>query len=364
VNAAVVIDCSKYMGRVLAIDPAARIARVEPGAVCDALRDAAEAHRLTFAPDPATHSRCTLGGMIGNNSCGPHSVMAGKAVENIERLEVLTYDGARFWCGPTSADELKKVLEKNDRQTGASATSLNLGAKGNDPIVGWEDAAVDPLRLGDYLREFQALVARFGYRTSLYGHFGDGCIHARLDFDLRSRTGVAHWRGFLAAARRPGGEVRRLALRRARRRPGESRVPAADVRPGADAGVSRVQGGVGSRNRMNPGKLINAYAADSHLRLGPDYQPVPQKTVFAFRSEVGDGFVRATEHCVGMGKCRSASGATMCPELPGAPLREKTAPEAGAGDGAHRRMGAARREAAAPRELPRRARKENHRHGR
>ena len=63
----------------------ARIARVEPGVVCDALRDAAEAHGLTFAPDPATHSRCTLGGMIGNNSCGPHSVMAGKTVENIER---------------------------------------------------------------------------------------------------------------------------------------------------------------------------------------------------------------------------------------------------------------------------------------
>jgi len=75
---------------------------VEPGVVCDTLCDAAERHALTFAPDPATHSRCTLGGMIGNNSCGPHSVMAGKTVENIERLEVLTYDGARFWTGPTS----------------------------------------------------------------------------------------------------------------------------------------------------------------------------------------------------------------------------------------------------------------------
>ncbi|HVJ11724.1 MAG TPA: FAD-binding oxidoreductase, partial [Burkholderiales bacterium] len=101
VNVAVVIDCSKYLNRVLSIDAPARLARVEPGVVCDALRDAAEAHGLTFAPDPATHSRCTLGGMIGNNSCGPHSVMAGKTVENIERLEVLTYDGARFWCGPT-----------------------------------------------------------------------------------------------------------------------------------------------------------------------------------------------------------------------------------------------------------------------
>ena len=83
-----VIDCSKYLDRIVALDPAARLARVEPGVVCDSLREAAEAHGLTFGPDPATHSRCTLGGMIGNNSCGAHSVMAGKTVENIERLEV------------------------------------------------------------------------------------------------------------------------------------------------------------------------------------------------------------------------------------------------------------------------------------
>ena len=106
VNAALVIDCSKYLHRVVALDPAARVARVEPGAVCDALREAAERHALTFAPDPATHSRCTLGGMIGNNSCGPHSVMAGKTVENVERLEVLTFDGARFWCGANEDTEL------------------------------------------------------------------------------------------------------------------------------------------------------------------------------------------------------------------------------------------------------------------
>ena len=86
------------------------------------------------------------------------------------------------------------------RETGASATALNLGGKGPDPIVGWEDAAVDPMRLGGYLREFQALVARFGYRTSLYGHFGDGCIHARINFELRTREGLAHWRRFLTEA--------------------------------------------------------------------------------------------------------------------------------------------------------------------
>src|SRR6266581_6642762 len=116
VNVAVVIDCSKYLHQVLGVDAQAGLARVEPGAACDALRAAAEQHGLTFAPDPATHSRCTLGGMIGNNSCGPHSLMAGKTVENIERLEVLTYDGARFWCGPTSPDDLREILERNDRR--------------------------------------------------------------------------------------------------------------------------------------------------------------------------------------------------------------------------------------------------------
>ncbi|MBI1943242.1 MAG: FAD-binding oxidoreductase, partial [Betaproteobacteria bacterium] len=116
VNVAVAIDCSKYLDRVLEMDAASRTARVEPGVVCDTLRAAAERHGLTFAPDPATHSRCTLGGMIGNNSCGPHSVMAGKTVENIAALEVLTYDGARFWCGPTSEPELGAIIRRGGRQ--------------------------------------------------------------------------------------------------------------------------------------------------------------------------------------------------------------------------------------------------------
>ena len=115
-NVAVVLDFSKYLGSVVSIDPAARTALVQPGAVCDALKSAAEAHGLTFGPDPATHSRCTLGGMIGNNSCGAHSVMAGKTVENIEALEVLTYDGARFWAGPTSEAELEAIIARGGRQ--------------------------------------------------------------------------------------------------------------------------------------------------------------------------------------------------------------------------------------------------------
>ncbi len=98
-NVAVVLDFSKYMSRILEIDPARRIARVQPGVVLDTLRNAAERHHLTFAPDPASHDRCTIGGMIGNNSCGVHSVMAGKTDDNIEELDVVTYDGQLLKIG-------------------------------------------------------------------------------------------------------------------------------------------------------------------------------------------------------------------------------------------------------------------------
>ncbi len=494
---AVVIDCSKYLNRVVSVDPQARLARVEPGAVCDALRDAAEQHGYTFAPDPATHSRCTLGGMIGNNSCGPHSVMAGKTVENIAQLEVLTYDGARFWCGPTDADAFARIvaaggrqaeiytrlkalaehhadlirakfpkikrrvsgynldqllpengfnvaralvgsegtcaltlgaeamlvksppervllvlgfpdiyqagdavpeilaaspiaceglddqiigglrergLKRDDvallphgrgwlicefgadtrapalaqaralearfaarhevktwlvedraliarlwalRETGASATTLALGGHGPDPVVGWEDAAVDPLRLGDYLREFQALIDRFGYRTSLYGHFGDGCIHARITFELRTPEGVAHWRRFLDAAARLvvkyGGSLS------GEHGDGQAKAEFLPLMYGEElmAVLREFKRIWDPDNRMNPGKLVNAdgpvQRADENLRLGPAYRPVTLATRLAFRTPVGDGFARATEHCIGMGKCRAAEGGTMCP---------------------------------------------------
>ena len=478
VNAALVIDWSKYLHRVIGVDPQARLARVEPGAVCDTLREAAERHGLTFAPDPATHSRCTLGGMIGNNSCGPHSVMAGKTVENVERLEVLTYDGARFWCGSNedisllegrkaeiyrglksladrygdlirrrfpkikrrvSGYNLDQLLPENGfhvaralvgtegscaltlqaevrlvqsprhrvlvvagfddifaagdavprvlaagpiacegldeniigglksrglrlediallppgkawlmlefgadtkeqavrlarnvegiliddpvlmariwsiRETGASATALNLGAKGPDPVVGWEDAAVDPMRIGEYLREFTGLVRRFGYRTSIYGHFGDGCIHARIDFELRTREGVAQWRGFLEAAAelvvKYGGSLS------GEHGDGQAKAEFLPIMFGPELmqAFREFKALWDPHHRMNPAKLIDPYRADEHLRLGPEYRPVSLKTRFSFESDVGNGFVRATEHCVGMGKCRAEKGGTMCP---------------------------------------------------
>jgi FAD/FMN-containing dehydrogenase/Fe-S oxidoreductase len=487
VNAAVVIDCSKYLDRVLAIDAGSRIAQVEPGAVCDALREAAEAHGLTFAPDPATHTRCTLGGMIGNNSCGPHSVMAGKTVENIARLEVLTYDGTRFWCGPTGEQEFRNIVSSGGRQaeiysglkriaerygdlirsrfpkirrrvsgynldellpengfnvaralvgsegtcaltlraearlvksphhrvlvvrgfpdifaagdavpeilaagpiaceglddaiigglrerslrlddiallppgqgwlmvefggdsleeavsraraipgslvtetqlmtrlwtlreTAASATALNLAGKQPDPAVGWEDAAVDPMRLGHYLREFRALVARFGYRTSIYGHFGDGCVHARITFELRTPEGIAHWRNFLR-------EAAELVLKYGGSLSGEHGDGHARAEflplmfgPQLMQAFREFKALWDPQNRMNPGKIVDPFRVDEHLRLGPQYKPVTLQTKFSFASPVGDGFARAVGHCVGMGKCRASKGGTMCPSYRG-----------------------------------------------
>ena len=115
-NVAVVLDFSKYMAKILEVDPARRIARVQPGVVLDNLRNAAEKHRLTFGPDPATHDRCTLGGMIGNNSCGVHSVMAGKTDDNVEELEILTYDGLRMRVGQTSDEELERIIREGGRR--------------------------------------------------------------------------------------------------------------------------------------------------------------------------------------------------------------------------------------------------------
>jgi FAD/FMN-containing dehydrogenase/Fe-S oxidoreductase len=115
-NVAVLLDFSKYMNKIIEIDPARRIARVQPGVVLDNLRNAAEKHHLTFGPDPATHDRCTLGGMIGNNSCGAHSVMAGKTDDNIEELEILTYDGLRMKVGPTSDAEFEQVIAGGSRR--------------------------------------------------------------------------------------------------------------------------------------------------------------------------------------------------------------------------------------------------------
>src|SRR5947208_6679678 len=115
-NVAVVMDFSKHMHGLIDLDPGEHVARVQPGLVLDVLRDAAEKFHLTFAPDPSTHEYCTLGGMIGNNSCGVHSVMGGLTADNVEELEVLTYDGLRMKVGPTPEPDLASIIARGERR--------------------------------------------------------------------------------------------------------------------------------------------------------------------------------------------------------------------------------------------------------
>ncbi|MGA7400294.1 MAG: FAD-linked oxidase C-terminal domain-containing protein [Candidatus Sulfotelmatobacter sp.] len=490
-NVAVILDFSKYMARILEIDPARRIARVQPGVVLDHLRAAAEKHHLTFAPDPATHDRCTLGGMIGNNSCGVHSVMAGKTDDNIEELEILTYDGVRIKVGATPNVEIEQIIQQGGRrgqiyaklqdiaatygdlvrqrfpniprrvsgynlnyllsesgfhvaralvgsegtcvtvleatcrlvesppervllviaypdiyqcadqvpeimehkpiglegfddllvgytrikginseglallpegggwlmvefgaQTALEAESQahtlmqSLGRGANPPSMrlytdkqqakrvwevresslgvtshvpgeplnweGWEDSAVAPEKLGGYLRDLRKMMAAYGYKGSLYGHFGHGCVHTRINFDLQSKEGIAKFRKFMEEAAdlvvSYGGSIS------GEHGDGQSR---GELLPKM-FGPELVQAFRDFKSiwdpawKMNPGKLIDPNKLDENLRLGADYAPWEPKTHFQFLADHGS-LAEATLRCVGVGKCRREEGGLMCP---------------------------------------------------
>ncbi len=489
-NVAVILDFSKYMSKILEIDPARRVARVQPGVVLDRLRDAAEKHHLTFAPDPATHNRCTIGGMIGNNSCGVHSVMAGKTDDNIEELDVVTYDGVRMRVGETSAAELQRVcaepgrrgeiyrtlrsistdfsglirqrypkiprrvsgynlnylllengfhvarslvgsegtcatvleatcrlvespphrvllivaypdiyecadhvpeimahnptglegfddllvyyqrmkglnpegldllpegggwllvefggwtLSEAESQAHALIDSLNrsatppnvrlcsaaeakpvwdvressLGATSHVPgeplnWEGWEDAAVDPEKLGEYLRDLRKLMAQFSYKGSLYGHFGHACVHTRLNFDLQSTEGIAKFRKFVEEAADLvvgyGGSLS------GEHGDGQARGELLPKMFGPElmGAFRKFKAAWDPDWKMNPGKLIEPNKLDADLRLGAGYAPWEPATRFKFPEDHGS-LSHAALRCVGVGKCRRDEGGVMCP---------------------------------------------------
>jgi FAD/FMN-containing dehydrogenase/Fe-S oxidoreductase len=491
-NVAVVLDFSKYMRRLLALDPERKTALVEPGIVLDRVREAAEQHHLTFAPDPATHSRCTIGGMIGNNSCGTHSVMGGLTANNIRSLDVLLADGTRMTVGATSEEELQAILARGDRRSrlyagmlrlrdscaeairrqfpniprrvsgynldellpergfhvaraivgseGTLATVLRaeldlmhsppcrrlavlgfpnpflaadavpdvirhqpIGLEGIDAMLldfmrrkhlvdddlallpegtgfllaefgaetdaeaeakardllavasrlpgspsgrlcsqaeaakiwhiresalgatvfvpgephgweGWEDAAVAPEQLGSYLRAIFALMRTYGYRSPMYGHFGQGCVHLRINFDLESTEGIRKFRAFLDQAAdiviAHGGSLS------GEHGDGQARGALLPKMFGPDLmrAFQEFKRLWDPENRMNPGKMIDpahVYEPDENLRLGAGYQSPQPATFFQFPDDRGS-FGEATLRCVGVGACRKAHG-TMCP---------------------------------------------------
>ena len=183
-NVAVVLDFSRHCHRILDVDPGRRQARVQPGVVLDRLRDEAERVAFTFGPDPATHRWCTLGGMIGNNSCGVHSVMSGKTDDNIDELDILTYDGVRMRVGATPPEALESRIREGGRvgeiapAEGDPAVHLPGGAVHGLPLV---SAAV----AGDLLeRRVVGVIADiappFQERLEGVGVVGVGQAHANL----------------------------------------------------------------------------------------------------------------------------------------------------------------------------------------
>ena len=496
-NVALVLDFSKYLRGVLEIDPARRRARVLAGTILDELRDATEPYGLTFGPDPATHNRCTLGGMIGNNSCGSHSILAefygpgARTSDNVESLEILTPDGLRMRVGETSPEELQRILAgggrraeiysalvqlrdryadrirerfprlsrrvsgydlpallpengfhvaralvgsegtcvtileatltlvpsprarvllvlgypsvyeaadhvpelrefrpialegfddilvsylrkkglhaadiallpegggwlmaefggetPDDAHARAAAAMAALEKASNRPTMrivddpaeqhklwvvresglgatafvpgepvtweGWEDSAVPVEHLGSYLRDFRHLLQRYGYRGALYGHFGQGCVHTRIDFDLESAAGIDKYRAFTREAAeiviQYGGSLS------GEHGDGQSRGDLLPIMFGDELmqAFREFKAIWDPEGRMNPGKLIDAYPRDENLRLGADYRPATPRTRFRYPRDEGS-FARATLRCVGVGLCRRLNGGIMCP---------------------------------------------------
>jgi FAD/FMN-containing dehydrogenase/Fe-S oxidoreductase len=501
-NVAVVFDFSRYMNQLLGIDPAKRLATVEPGIVLDRLREAAEVHHLTYAPDPATHSRCTLGGMIGNNSCGVHGLLGGKVADNVESLHLVLYDGTRLTVGRTSPQQLAALIQGGGRvaeifsgldklrshygalirerfpriprrvsgynldelldengfhvaralvgSEGTCATvvqaTLNLsasppfrvlvalgfgdgflaadavplalehgpiGLEGFDGMLvdfmrrkglavgelsllpagegfllvemgawepaeaqskaealvraahnwpqqpsariynateaaavwrvresalgatvfvpgepegweGWDDAGIPPTRLGAYLRQLTALMREYGYRSPLYGHYGQGCVHLRINFDFRSDEGLRRFREFIDRAADLvlsfGGSLS------GEHGDGQARAALLPKMFGPELmGAFREFKALWDpQNKMNPGKLVDpvrVYDPVENLRHGPllqgeagVHQHTELETHFVFAADAGS-LERATERCVGVGACRKTEGGVMCPSF-------------------------------------------------
>ncbi|MEU1270439.1 FAD-binding and (Fe-S)-binding domain-containing protein [Streptomyces sp. NPDC005799] len=466
-GAGVVLDFTRHMNRLVSIDPEARTAVVQPGLVLDRLQEAAGAYGLRFGPDPSTHSRCTLGGMIGNNSCGSHSVAWGTTADSVRELDVVTARGERLtlgggWAGApeglralvegelallrTGFPELPRrisgyaldallpekgadvarsfcgsegtlgvlteavvrlveapraralaVLAYGDESAAAEAAAgllpygpltvegmaadlvprtvglprggawlfVETGGEseaeararaeaivraadvvdalvvtglaeqralwriredasgtatrlpdGSEAWPGWEDCAVPPARLGEYLRDFRVLLSSHGLRGTPYGHFGDGCIHVRIDFDLLTESGVGRFRRF-------SEELADLVVAHGGSLSGEhgDGLARAELLPrmyGPElvALFERAKGVWDPDDLLNPGVLVRPAPLDANLRFSV-LPGEPVDVAFGYPADGGD-FSAAVRRCVGVAKCRTtaAAGASvMCPSF-------------------------------------------------
>jgi FAD/FMN-containing dehydrogenase/Fe-S oxidoreductase len=216
--------------------------------------------------------------------------------------------GMKLYDKPAQEEHVWKV-----REAGLGATAFLPGKE--DAYEGWEDTAVPPERLGDYLRDLRALGEKYGYESALYGHYGNGCIHARWNFDLSSKPGLAKYRSFVEEGAdlvvSYGGSIS------GEHGDGQSRAELLPKMFGPELieAFREFKSIFDPDWKMNPGKVVDAYALDSNIRLGPEtFNPPQVDSHFAFLGDRGS-FAHATTRCVGVGKCRHTEGGVMCPSF-------------------------------------------------
>jgi NAD-dependent dihydropyrimidine dehydrogenase PreA subunit len=196
------------------------------------------------------------------------------------------------------------------RESGLGATAFVPGE--SDSWPGWEDSAVPPERVGDYLRDRRKLLDKYQYVCALYGHFGQACIHCRISFDLKTAEGIRHFRSFMGEAAdlvvSYGGSLS------GEHGDGQSRAEFLPKMFGEElVNAFRDFKTIWDPDwQMNPGKVVQPHRVDEDLRLGANYEPPQPRTHFQFPEDNGS-FARAALRCVGVGKCRRMSGGTMCP---------------------------------------------------
>jgi len=223
-----------------------------------------------------------------------------------------------------NAPHMRLFTEKEDmehiwavRESGLGATAFVPGEP--DTWPGWEDSAVAPEKLGGYLRELRSLFEKYGYNPALYGHFGQACVHCRVDFNVTTEPGIKHWRSFMEEATdlcvKYGGSLS------GEHGDGQARAEFLDKMFGAELiQAFREFKSIWDPDwKMNPGKVVDPHRMDEDLRLGAGYQPWEPLTHFRY-PEDGGSFAHATLRCVGIGKCRRKEGTkpgddTMCPSF-------------------------------------------------
>ena len=213
--------------------------------------------------------------------------------------------GMKLYDDPAAEEHVWKV-----REAGLGATAFIPGKP--DTYEGWEDSAVLPERIGDYIRELGKLTGKYGYESAIYGHYGQGCVHARWNFDLKTKAGIEKYRRFVDDAAdlvvSMGGSIS------GEHGDGQSR---AELLPKM-FGEELVEAFCGFKSiwdpdwKMNPGKVVDPYKITDNLRLGTDFAPPKVKSHFSFSRDHGS-FAHATTRCVGIGKCRRTEGGVMCP---------------------------------------------------